>query len=258
MTAPVLALAVVITLALVPSVSAYEDAAVTDGGVLTGTVKFVGAPPKLEPLHVNKNREVCGETKPSEALVLAPGGGVRGSVIRIEGVSRGKKGEGELVIDNHRCAFVPHVGALMAGTRARVKNSDPVLHDTHAFRPSASGSAGKLTVFNLALPNAGQVIDVTKRLAKPGAVELLCDAHTHMSGWVYVHDSPYVAVTDERGQFRIDAVPPGTYRVTMWHEGFHSQGVDKDGRPLYEAPRTVVKEVTIPPRATATVDFELR
>jgi hypothetical protein len=239
-------------------VRAYEVVQVTDGGVVTGTVKFAGTPPKLEALHVNKNREVCGETKESEALVVGPGGGVRGSVILIEGVTSGRKPEGDLVIDNHRCAFVPHVGALMGGTRARVKNSDPVLHNTHGFHAPAAGGSAKQTVFNLALPTAGQVIDVTKRLSKPGAVRLLCDAHTHMFAWVYVHDSPYVTVTDERGQFRLDAVPPGTYRVTMWHEGFRAKGVDKDGRPLYDEPRRVTKEVTIAPRGTATVDFELR
>ena len=66
------------------------------------------------------------------------------------------------------------------------------------------------------------------------------------------------AVTDERGAFRIDGIPPGTYKVTMWHEGYRPKGLDKDGRPLYDEPRTVTKDITIAPRATATVDFELK
>jgi hypothetical protein len=237
--------------------AAYEVVAVPEAGVVTGTVKFVGAPPKLEPLRVNKNREVCGESKESEALVVGAGGAVRGSVVLIEGVRQGKKAEGEVTIDNSRCLFVPHVSALMTGARARVKNSDAILHNTHGFH-AAPGTSGRQTVFNLALPSAGQVIDITRRLSKPGPVRLLCDAHPHMFGWVYVHDSPYVAVTDERGMFRIDGVPPGTYRITMWHEGFRAKGVDRDGRPLYEEPRTVSKEITVAPKATATVEFELR
>jgi len=238
-------------LAVTPAAAAYEAVDVKDAGVLTGRVTFAGAVPKLEPIAVNKNRDVCGERKPSEALVVGPAGGVRGGVILIEGVTRGKKNDADVIIDNHKCLFVGHVTAAMAGSRMRVKNSDPILHNTHGFR-------GKPTVFNLALPTKDQMVDITKRLARPGVVRILCDAHPHMFAWLVVHDSPYVAVTDEQGAFRIDGVPPGTWKVTMWHEGFRPRGVDKDGRPLYDDPRTVTREVTIAPRGTATVDFELR
>jgi hypothetical protein len=244
--------ALVVTAALaVPAAAAYEIVSVADGGILTGLVKFVGAPPRLEPLAVNKNRDVCGDRKESEALVLGPERGVRGSVILLEGVGRGKKPGAELVLDNHRCVFVSHVSAVMTGERARVKNSDAILHNTHGF-------LGKPTVFNLALPNRDQMIEITKRLTRPGVIRVVCDAHPHMSAWLVVHDSPYYAVTDERGAFRIDGIPPGSYKITMWHEGFRARGLDKDGRPLYDEPRTVTKDITIAPRATATVDFELK
>ena len=244
-----IAAALVLTLAA-PAV-AYEVVAVTDGGTLTGSVKFAGTPPKLEPLAVNKNRDVCGDAKDNEALVLGPDRGVRGSVILIEGVAKGRKGAADVVLDNHKCVFVHHISVSMPGERTRVKNSDGILHNTHGF-------LGKPTVFNLALPNKDQMIDITKRLTKPGVVHVLCDAHPHMFGWIVVHDSPYFAVTDERGAFSIEGIPPGTYKVTMWHEGFRPKGVDKDGRPLYDEPRTVTKDVTIGPKATVSVDFELR
>ena len=243
--------ALAVTAALAVPAAAYEIVTVADGGVITGLVKFTGAPPRLEPLAVNKNRDVCGDHKESEALVLGAERGVRGSVILLEGVARGKKPGAEVVLDNHRCVFVSHVTAVMAGERARVKNSDAILHNTHGF-------LGKPTVFNLALPNRDQMIDITRRLTKPGVVRVVCDAHPHMSAWMIVHDSPYYAVTDERGAFRIDAVPPGTYKITMWHEGFRPKGLDKDGRPIFDEPRTITKDITIAPRATATVDFELK
>ena len=243
--------ALLVTAGLVAPAIAYEVATVADAGVVAGVVKFTGPPPKLEPLAVNKNRDVCGDRKDSEALVLGPDLGVRGSVILVEGVARGKKPSAEIVLDNNRCVFVSHVSAVMAGERARVKNSDAILHNTHGF-------LGKPTVFNLALPNRDQMIDITKRLTRPGVVRVVCDAHPHMSAWMIVHDSPYYAVTDERGAFRIEGVPPGTYKVTLWHEGFRPKGLDKDGRPLYDEPRTITREITIAPRATATVDFELK
>jgi plastocyanin len=241
----------VVALAAPAAQAAYEAVEVTDGGSLTGVVRFAGIPPRLAPLAVNKNRELCGEQKPSEALVVGREGGVRGSVILIEGVTRGKKATGEVVLDNHKCLFVSHVSPVALGDRVRVRNSDTILHNTHGFM-------GKPTLFNLALPNKDQVIDITRRLRKPGVVRILCDAHPHMSAWMVVHASPYVAVTDERGAFKIDDIPPGTYRVTMWHEGFRARGVDKDGRPQYDDPQTVSRDITIAPRSAATIEFELK
>jgi plastocyanin len=243
--------AAMIVAAASPGVAAYEEVPVKDAGALSGVVRFTGTPPKLEPIAVNKNRDICGDQKPSEALVVAAERGVRGSVILVEGVTKGKKGAADVIVDKTRCLFVHHVTATGPGDRVRVRNSDPILHNTH-------GKLGKPTVFNLALPNKDQMVDITKRLNKPGVVRVLCDAHPHMMAWMVVHDSPYYAVSDERGAFKIDGIPPGTYKVTMWHEGFRAKGVDKDGRPAYEDPITVTREVTIAPKGAATVDFELK
>ena len=240
-----------------PAGAAYEEAAVTDGGTLSGVVRFTGTAPKLEPLAVNKNRDVCGDQKAAEALVLGADRGVKGSVVLIEGVTKGKKASGDVLVDNNKCLFIAHITATGPGDRVRVKNSDAILHNTHGKMHTA-GSTARQNVFNLALPNKDQMVDITKRLGKPGVVRLLCDAHPHMSAWMIVHDSPYYAVTDDRGAFKIDGVPPGAYKVTMWHEGYQPRGADKDGRPIYGDPHTVTRQVTIAPRGSATLDFELK
>jgi len=229
---------------------AYEAAAVPDPGTLMGSVKFLGVAPKLDPLLVKKNQEACGNSVANEALVVGPNRGVKGSVILIEGVPKGKKAEGELILDNAKCVFVPHVSAVMAGAPAKIRNSDPVQHNAHGF-------LGARPIFNSPLWGKGRLVDVTTRLKPPGVVKVLCDVHTHMFAWIVAHDSPYFAVTDDKGNFKIDGIPPGKYTVTMWHEGFLPSGTDKDGRPVYEE-RRVTREVSIPPRGSVTVDFELK
>jgi len=236
-------------LGAVPAV-AYDVVAVAEPGVLKGTVRFTGTPPRLEPITVGKHREVCGDRKAPEALVLGRERGVQGSVILVDGVSRGKAPAAEVLLDSAQCAFVPHVTATVPGERARVKNADALVHNPH-------GLAGTATVFNVALPR-DQMIDITRRLTRPAVVRVVCDVHPHMLAWLVVHDSPYYAVTDERGSFSIDGLPPGRYKVTMWHEGFRPRGVDGDGHRLYDEPRTRTKDVAIAPGGTATIDFELK
>jgi hypothetical protein len=239
-------------LALPGPLWAYEEAPVPDGGSLTGTVKLGGTPPRLEPIPVKKDRTVCGERTDSEALVVGPSGGVKNAVILVEGVTRGKKAGQDVVLDNAKCRFVPHVSVVMLGSSPRVRNSDPILHSTHGFWD------GKANAFNLALPQRGQEVPIKRYLKKPGVVEIRCDAHTHMHAWTLVHDSPYFAVTEDDGSFRIDGIPPGKYRVAMWHQGFVQKGFDKDGRPVYDEPRRVTREVIIPPKGSAAAHFELK
>jgi plastocyanin len=160
---------------------------------------------------------------------------VKGGAILVEGVTRGKKGGSDVVVETQKCHFVSHVMTTGPGDHVRVKNSDAVLHNTHGF-------LGKATVFNVALPHKDQMVDITRRLTTPGVVRVLCDAHPHMRAWIVVHDSPYFAVTDDRGAFKIDGVPPGTYKVTLWHEAF----------------RTVTKTVLIAANGSANLDFELK
>ncbi len=243
-----------VLLALAPAGAAraaYQEVEVVRGGVVTGTVRFTGARPRLDPVVIGRPREVCGERAPAEALVVGPDGGVAGAVVRLEGAARGKRPAGEVVLDSAGCRFVPHVVATMVGGRVRVRNGDPVVHSPYGLLDGAP-------VFHVALPSPGQVVDVGRRLTRPGVVRVLCDVHPHMGAWLVVHDSPYVAVSDERGVYRIEAVPPGAYRVTLWHEGWRARGTDRTGRPVYDGPRLGSRAVTVGPGETVTLDFELR
>ncbi|MBI3634955.1 MAG: hypothetical protein HY216_01895 [Candidatus Rokubacteria bacterium] len=58
--------------------AAYEEVVVTDGGTLSGSLRFVGTLPRLDPIAVARHPEVCGERKAPEALVVGADGGVRG------------------------------------------------------------------------------------------------------------------------------------------------------------------------------------
>jgi hypothetical protein len=228
---------------------AYIEGPVPDGGTLTGVVHFTGKP--VVPAAQSTNRDGCAARQPTESLRLGPDRSVAGGVILVHGVTRGKKSQLEVVLESRQCAFAPPVMATMAGARARVRNADLIVH-------SARGVQGNTTVFHVAIPGKEQEVDITRRLTKPGVIRILAERDPHMSAWMVVHDNPYVAVTDARGAFRIEDIPPGAYRVTMWHQGFRRRGIDRTGRLVYEEPHTITKEVAIAPRATATVAFELR
>ena len=200
-----------IATALLPStVSAYEVVKVTDGGTIKGKVVYQGSVPTKK-IIPTKDKEVCGDIREEPQIVVGADKGVQDSVVYLKGVEKGKaleKPAKKPEIVNKDCVFVPRVQAFPVGTVVIV-NSDPVMHNTHAFH-------GKSTVFNVALPVKGQRIE--RPLKKPGITRVECDAHGWMLAWIYAADNPYYAVTGKDGAFEIKDVPPGSYTLVAWHE----------------------------------------
>ncbi len=101
-------------------------------------------------------------------------------------------------------------------TKYIIKNSDPILHNTNLGKVLGGGK--RRTVYNLALPYKDQVIKKSNRVA--GLIQIKCDAHPWMRAYVYSSRHPYVAITDENGNFEIKDLLPGKYTIKFWHEGF--------------------------------------
>jgi hypothetical protein len=188
---------------------AYEGGAVSDGGSISGTVKLSGEAPAVKPLDINKDQEVCGKSKTQESLVLSGGKEVKNAVVRLTNISKGKKMEGAApVIDQVKCAFTPHVVVVPVG-KLTIKNSDPITHNVHTFSIENDP-------INKAQPKS--LPTITAEFSVPEVVKTQCDIHKWMGAWIVVVDNPYYAVTDEKGSFKLTDVPPGTYKMEVWHE----------------------------------------
>ena len=166
--------------------------------------------------------KTCGTHLETPLVSVDGDDGLSHVVVFIENIEEGVDVDPaeKVQLDNVGCAFEPHVQSVSVGQTLEIVNSDPIMHNTHAF-------LGEKTLFNLAMPLHNQRIK--KRMKKPGLVHVKCDAgHTWMSAWVYVFEHSYHTVTDPTGQFSIGDVPPGTYQVTAWHEELGTQTVAVD------------------------------
>jgi len=103
--------------------------------------------------------------------------------------------------------FVPHTLAIRTGWTVSFPNQDPFLHN--AF----SNYDGQ--PFDIGLHPPGSARQVTFK--RPGIVRLFCNIHPTMSAVIVVLDSPWFAVSDEKGAFSINA-PPGEYRLRLFYE----------------------------------------
>jgi len=208
-------LVLALMLALAANGWAYEATQVANGGSIKGKVVVTGNSPQDETIKVTKDNFACGDTLPREKYVIAPDGGVRYAVVFIEEIKAGKPLPATPVeIDNVKCAFVPHVQVGVKGQDLIIKNTDPMLHNTHIY-------LDKRTVYNFALPITG--MQIKKPIRKSGVMSVECDAHAWMKGYLYLIENPYITVTDANGNFSLADVPPGDYEIKIWHEALGEQ-----------------------------------
>lgn len=103
--------------------------------------------------------------------------------------------------------FVPFVSAVQKGTAVEFPNQDKTRHHVYSFSPAK--------VFELKLyagkPEAPVVFD------KSGIIAIGCNIHDYMQAYVYVGDSPYLAVSRSDGSAHFADVPAGNYQLKVWH-----------------------------------------
>jgi plastocyanin len=194
----------------VTGMAAYEGGDVKDGGSISGTVKFKGTAPAPKKLDVGRDKEVCAKTPKLDQSLIVNGGNLVNAVVTITDIKKGKKIDTKKVtLDQSGCEYKPHVLAFPVGTTVEILNPDGILHNVHSYSKAN-------TPFNMAQPKFKKTLEV--KIDKPEVVELKCDVHGWMHGYLVATESPYVSVTDNSGNFKLTDVPAGTYNVEVWHE----------------------------------------
>ncbi len=188
----------------------YKGGDVKDGGSVSGTVKFKGTAPAPKKLDVSKDKEVCGKSPKVDQSLVVNNGNLANAVVTITDIKTRKKIDTKKVtLDQKGCEYQPHVLAFPVGSTVEILNPDGILHNVHSYSKVNSP-------FNMAQPKFKKTLDV--KIEKPEAIEVKCDVHGWMQGWLVATPTPYVAVTDNSGNFKMTDVPPGTYTVEVWHE----------------------------------------
>jgi plastocyanin len=189
---------------------AYDGETVSHGGTIEGVVMFKGKAPVPKKISVTKDAAVCGKTAKTDDSLIVNNGKVEEAVVFIADIKKGKAmTPGEVKLDQRDCEYHPHVLAFPAGSTVDVINPDGVLHNIHSYSKVN-------TPFNFAQPKFKKTLNV--KIEKPEIINIKCDVHNWMNGWLFSAANPYFSVTDRNGSFKLTDVPAGTYTLTVWHD----------------------------------------
>jgi hypothetical protein len=175
----------------------YRVAAVANPGRIRGTVDASGvsAPPSA-----------CGAVA---AATQGPSAIVWLDDIRTGlGVPAERKLERRLELDAGRCRLEPRLQLALVGSTLNVHNEEGVTHQVHLFRDGATQP-----VYRIPFIFAGQLVPTQRPLTVPGVLEARSTQDPALRSVVVVVDHPYAATVGANGQFVIDSVPPGRYKL---------------------------------------------
>jgi plastocyanin len=189
-----------------------EDAR-TQSGTPSAMPQPRPAPPSPEEPKKREVAAVTVEGTVSGGGTAGPGGAVI-SLKRLDGPMPQLKPARKVVLQKDK-SFVPRVLAVAAGSSVVFRNADDINHNVFSLAPH----------FDTGL--YGKDGEKSETFDKAGVVQLLCNIHSSMLGYVVVVDTPYYAQADGSGAFSIKGVAPGEYEVTAWHENATKPTVQK-------------------------------
>lgn len=199
---------------------AYQVVPVPNAGSVTGAVVLDGAPPRDTTVTPDSaDRRACGTSLVDRTLEVDREGGVRGAVVWLEGVAAGKPMPAarrhELALDG--CRLVPRLLPVTAGGTLNVHGVDALESRLRFARAAGSVNPGRV-LLRTTMTGAGQVVPDAQVLAAAGAVEVQGEQRPWLRAWVLAFDHPYFAATGASGAFTLGDVPPGAYRLVVWHD----------------------------------------
>jgi hypothetical protein len=240
---------------------AYKVIPVADGGTISGTVKWSGPVPHELDFPITKDPQICApdgnKTVSLERLIVGPEGGVANTIVYLKNISAGKAmdlPEQKRHLDQRHCRYIPHILLVPQNADLQMQSSDATLHTIHM-----QGAAS----YNLPFPFPNRISSRT--MSTPGLVNLRCNGgHVWMNAEMMVVPHPYYAVTDESGRFEFTGIPPGTYQIVAWHEGWGLAGKEQAydvltehsvQRPVFTEPKTWEKPVKVGANQSSTINF---
>jgi len=205
-----------------PAAAAGKKVDAATAGSIAGQVKFEGTVPAADVIRMGGDRKCVPDAGPnpqSDALLVSADKGVKNAFVYVkDGLDPAYTFDTPTTpatLDQKGCLYTPRVLGVRVGQAIEIVNSDPTMHNVHAL-PMANRE------FNHGQPKQNTRLSEVFTTAEV-MVRFKCDVHSWMAAWVGVVAHPYFAVTDEKGEFKLPGLPPGSYTLEAWHEKLGKQ-----------------------------------
>lgn len=187
-------------------------------GTISGVVRFAGDAPDNPIINMRAAPPCRGiyHSPPRQlSVIVNPNGTLANVFVYVQrGLPTGghySPGGDTVLLAQRGCQYHPRVFGLLTGQALAIRNDDGLAHQIDA-------RGAKVRPFTIPLA-AGRTTNHVFRTAEV-MVPLRCRTHRWMRAYVGILPHPFFATTGDDGRFTIAHLPPGTYTLAAWHEGY--------------------------------------
>jgi plastocyanin len=197
---------------------------------VSGKISLSGNVPEARVIRVSASDPLCmpeGGVVRSELIVAGPDNQLQNVFVYVKdglGNQTFPAPKTPVHLDQVGCRYTPHVFGVQVGQPVEITNSDPTVHNVHAYAKTNNE-------FNFSQVTKGR--RDTRVFDKPEImVPFKCEVHGWMVSYAGVLPHPFFSVSQEDGTFEIKGLAAGTYTIEAWHEqlGAQTQTVTVDGK----------------------------
>ena len=206
-------------------------------GYVTGSVSLLGIAPRATRIDMSAD-PACYEHHPNPRteVFVVEDGRLANAFIYVKG---GTSLDGlsfqtpatSIVLDQRGCFYVPRVLGLQMNQTLEIRNSDNTVQNVHP-RPKNNPE------WNQSQAPSSQPL-MMRFTNEEIPIPFKDNQHPWKMAYVGVFAHPFFAVSNRKGEFTIEGLPPGNYTIAAWHEQF--------GEKTFE--------VTVYPRSTQSLDI---
>jgi hypothetical protein len=195
---------------------------------LKGRIALTSMPALTASQNAAKGASGCAGLVPNETLLVSKKFELENAVVFLANIKPERLPAAAVAMDIANCTYKPRVSALLQGDTLVLRSNDAAIHHARAYLREFTPAWDRLVTKDLFRRDSTEVFNFVFRaknstawevLNTPGVLEIRSETgEDWLKAYVFVMPHRFFAISNAKGEFALEGLPPGKYDLVLWHE----------------------------------------
>ncbi len=202
--------------------------ALAQSAELKGRVTLTNPPAPLAPHNAAKAASVCGAQISNTSLLYGKKLELENVVVFLANLKPENLPAAAVAMEIAKCTYNPRVTAVLQGDTLVLRSLDATVHHARGYLHEFTPGWDRLVTKDIFSKDSSEAFNFIFRarnntawevLNTPGLLEVRSEiGEDWLKSYVFVMPHRFFAITNAKGEFAFEGLPPGKYDIVLWHE----------------------------------------